>query len=273
MYTLSQQPAHVHELNAKCKTLLTEILGDLSPTREAVTICAETELFKEPSSEGRLFLLREGALSHARDDRIVFFHEEGDLVGLEHCLGASPGKIRSDFAVIVDEYDCAALLSHIGDHPNLLRSWSEYLTCQISLFTSICGGLMKVETKTTPDIKSYQDGDVIIEQGARDTDVYTLIDGHAEAFVDSVKVGEIQSDEVFGAIAALMDVPRTATVVATRDSTVLAIPKRNFVDLIEARPATVLKMVEDMASKIVSLNERLVSLVDAPEQATGANVC
>lgn len=272
MYTLSQQPADVHELNAKCKTLLADILGDVSPMREAVTIPAETELFREPLSEGGLFLLKEGALSHAREDRVVFFYEEGDLVGLEHCLGSSLGKIRSDFAVIVDEYDRGALLAHISAHPNLLMSWSEYLTCQIGLFTTICGGLMKVETKTAPDFKSYQQGDVIIEQGAVDTDVYTLIDGHADAFVDSVKVGEIQTDEVFGAIAALMDVPRTATVVATCDSTVLAIPKKNFIDLIEARPATVLKMVEDMASKIVSLNARLVSLVDAPEHATGANV-
>ena len=271
MYTLAQQPADVHELNAKCKTLLAEILGGISPTREAVKICSETELFKEPSSEGALYLLKDGALSHAREDRVIFFYEEGDLVGLEQCLGASPGTVRSEFAVIVDEYDRGALLAHISTCPELLMTWSEYLTCQIGLFTSICSGLMKVETKTAPDIKSYLDGDVIIEQGANDTDVYTLIDGHAEAFVDGVKVGEIQPDEIFGAIAGLMDVSRTATVVATCDSTVLAIPKKNFVDLIDARPATVLKMVEDMASKIVSLNERLVSLVDAPERATVAS--
>ena len=133
--------------------------------------------------------------------------------------------------------------------------------CQISLFTTICGRLIKAESKAAPKITPYRKGAVIIEQGGEGTEVYTLLEGHADVFRDDVRVGEIAADEIFGAIAALMETPRTATVVATCDSTVLALPKKSFVELIEARPATTLKMVEGMAGAIVSLNERLVGLL------------
>ncbi len=265
MFTLFQQPEDAQTLNTRCKVLLTEILADAPATRESIEIGSDSELFKEPSSEGSLFLLREGTLSYSRDDRVLFLYEEGDLVGLDHCFGALPGRVHSDFAVVANEYGSEGLLAHVSADPHLFRLWNEYLACQIGLFASVSASLIKVEAKTTPKFQQYNEGDVIIKQGEVDNDVYTLLDGHADVCVDRIKVGEIDAEEIFGTIAALMDTPRTATVVATCDSTVLSLPTTSFVDLIEARPATVLKMVEDMASKIVRLNEKVVSLLGSSE--------
>ncbi len=264
MNTLFPQHEDGIALNAKCRVLLGEVLAEAPVAREAEKIRATADLFGEAATEGNLLLLKEGMLTYSRDDRVIFFYEEGDLVGLDSCFGAAGGTVGCEMAVVVDVYRGEDLLAHIGGRPELLKQWNAYLVSQVGLFSAICGSLLKTESTTTPEFRQYQEGDVVIEQGATDTDVYTLVDGHADVHVDGVRVGEIASDEIFGSIAALMDAPRTATVVASCDSTVLVLPKANFVDLIEARPGTVLKMVEEMAGKIVKLNETVVGLQSTP---------
>ncbi len=258
MNTLFEQPVEAQESNARCQALLAQILAQIPAARENAKLIGKQELYQDPAHQGRLFLLKEGALSYSRNGRVLFFYDVGDLIGLEHCFGGSGGKICTDFAVIVDEYRAEDVLSHVQADAELLRHWSAFLIGQLSLFRSICGGLVKEEMKAVPNIKNFSPGDVIIEQGGKDTDVYTLLDGHADVLVDNVEVGEIEAEEMFGVIAALRGASRTATVVATRPSTTLTLPSSAFVELIEARPTTVLRLVEGMSNKIVALNERVV---------------
>ena len=61
-------------------------------------------------------------------------------------------------------------------------------------------------------------------------------------------------------MAGLTGTKRTATVIATASSIVLSLQRDKFIELIKNRPNTVLKLIDDMARKIVSLNERVVEL-------------
>ena len=51
-----------------------------------------------------------------------------------------------------------------------------------------------------------------------------------------------------------------ASVVATNDCTLLAVPKEEFIDLIEHQPQICLSLIEEMASKINQLNNQLRDL-------------
>jgi CRP-like cAMP-binding protein len=109
-----------------------------------------------------------------------------------------------------------------------------------------------------PEVRYFEAGETMIQQGGTNDEVYTLIEGSAEALVDGVKVGDIKSDEIFGAIAAIAGVPRTASVVATSRCMAISLPKGDFLHLLKSRPSTVLRLIQDMARALASANDRVV---------------
>ena len=87
-----------------------------------------------------------------------------------------------------------------------------------------------------------------------------MLEAEADAIHDVVKVGEIHSDEIFGAMAVFTRQPRSASVIATSDCSVMAVRKEDFVDLIEQQPGIGLGLIEEMANKINQLNNKVSNL-------------
>lgn len=106
----------------------------------------------------------------------------------------------------------------------------------------------------------YNAGETIIAQGDDADLVYTLIDGHADALCDGVKVGEIHQNEIFGALAVFTRQPRIASVVARTDCTVMMVNKDDFIQLIYEQPQISVGLIEEMAAKINELNNQLLAL-------------
>ena len=90
--------------------------------------------------------------------------------------------------------------------------------------------------------------------------MFIIIDGHAEAFVDGVKVGDVQKDEIFGAMAVFTHEKRSATVLASQPCTVMVIPKDQFLSLMESNPRIAHSLVESMARRIDLLNKEVTGL-------------
>jgi len=116
---------------------------------------------------------------------------------------------------------------------------------------------IRIEGNDYPEIRFYKSGDLIIRQGDPAEEVFTLVEGGAEVLHDLVKVGEINTGEIFGALASLGGEPRTASVVALTDCTVAVLKKDNFLALIETRPQTVEKFVKDLVSMVMDLNRKI----------------
>ena len=256
MFLLRELPDECSELNARCLALVEQFTADLVANR--TTISASQNVFQAPERQGKIYRLVEGNLSYNQEDRRLFFFEAGDLVGFEHFFNTGAAEICTDFAVEVDEYDGRALLASILAEEKRTSAFQEYLITRNALLQVLLCTVMSDEVTPSPEVKAFQSGETIIEQNAPADNVYTLVEGHADVFVDGVKVGEIIADEIFGALAALTTTPRTASVIATERSMVLSLRKENFIELIKTHPMTVLKMVEDMARAMVSLNEQVV---------------
>ncbi len=70
---------------------------------------------------------------------------------------------------------------------------------------------------------------VIIEQGQDGDQIYVIEAGRVSVEVDGISVGTLQTGDVFGEIAPLRHLPRTATVRSTAETTLLVLDGNQFV--------------------------------------------
>lgn len=259
MRPIDESPAGYDELSAKARAVLPEILSRVTASRTAITIPSNSTLDSSLLAK-KFYVLREGVLTYSNNGRKLLLFEEGDLVCLSYVCGCDSGTIYSDFAVIADEYDYPTFLRELATNSELLENWNTFISYQLSLFVLLVNALSVGESEFNPEMRRFNKGDVIIAEGTMGDEVFTLIEGKADVLHSNVKVGEVLQDEVFGVIGALTNTHRIATVVATQDSLALALHKNKFLDLMTSRPKTVLKLVEDMARTLSSLNQRVVDL-------------
>ncbi len=256
MLTLFEEPPELDPIKASLRDCARELTAHLTPTGSDLCIQAHKILFQAQSPElDKILLVRTGNVECWCRGKLLFYFEEGDLIGCE----PENFELRTDYAVRVDTYERQAFFSALASKPELQAAWLRLLAQRQAFFGVVITNLAREEVKFNPEIRRFGPGDTIIEQGGAGNEVYTLIDGQAGVFVDSVNVGEVLPDEIFGAIAALTHSPRTATVIARSDCMVLCLPREKFLDLIKARPATVEKLVDDMARKLVAVNQKVVA--------------
>ncbi|WP_097461953.1 Crp/Fnr family transcriptional regulator [Mangrovitalea sediminis] len=101
-------------------------------------------------------------------------------------------------------------------------------------------------------------GSRLIAQGTEAHEVYTLMRGRCRVEVAGIQVGSIEEGDIFGVLAALTGSPRTADVIAETDVTLMAVPRDQFIRLIQAQPETFLRLLRTLSRHIDDLNQRLV---------------
>ncbi|MFW2374625.1 MAG: Crp/Fnr family transcriptional regulator [Gammaproteobacteria bacterium] len=234
---------------------------DQAPVKtQMLQIPSEAEI--DLASTQSVYFIQDGILIETYHDSLTFNHETGDLVGADGLLLDKPCHYRTDFAIVVDEYDGPQLLEHIRNDEMRTEAWNQYLMNLIMAYQNLFSDQIQKEVEFHPEIRQYNKGDIIIKEGDSDNDneVYTLITGSTEVKVGNTTVGAIKPDEIFGAIAALTGTLRTASVMASSHCTVLVVPSEHFHNLLCTRPATAEKLIKDMARTIVASNKKIVNL-------------
>ncbi len=115
----------------------------------------------------------------------------------------------------------------------------------------------QVEVTPATGYQHFAPGEKLIHQGDAAEHVFVIIEGHAEAWVDGQKVGDVHKDEIFGAMAVFINEPRTATVIATEPCTVMTIPKKQFLELMHSNPRIAHSLIESMARRIDQMNKEI----------------
>ena len=97
--------------------------------------------------------------------------------------------------------------------------------------------------------------DTVFEQGSSGNDVYFVLNGKADVLAQTergpVFIATLPRHALFGEISAFCDVPRTASVRANGALSVLRIPQAAFLSLIEELPDLGLKVVRELAARLV----------------------
>ena len=240
-----------------CQSLVPGLLKDCPVKTEDLLVKSNSSI--NPKS-GSVYIIKEGTLKEVYDNQVAVIYEKGDLVGLDGVLQQKQSRYETDFAINVDEYDGQQLLDEIVNDRNKVHILTKYLSCLNQSFTLLFCHLSQQDTSFSPDYRCYNQGDIIIEENTEGDEVFTLLSGSARVMIKGTEVGEINQDEIFGAIAAITQTKRTASIIATSDCETIVVKSDSFRGLLSARPETVEKLVKDMARSIVSSNERVIEL-------------
>jgi hypothetical protein len=81
-------------------------------------------------------------------------------------------------------------------------------------------------------VRQYRKGLQVVHEGDVGQEMFVIIDGDVEVVHDDHPLACLSRGEIFGEVAVLRDQPRNATVRATSDVQLLAIPRADFVNFI-----------------------------------------
>jgi len=257
MYLPGKTSEDVNQLLQRLRQLTNVLLEDFACEQQAITLEAVENLY-ELFDRDQLFLIQDGMLHFSRNGQNLASFEEGDIVGVTASFDMAAPILRTDEYVELIPFDRDRFLRHVYSDKRRQHYWSHYLICQNALLLDYLADLVKEDTRPTAGFQNLEPGDVIIRQGDSADLVYTIIQGEADVFVDDVNVGTIGEEEVFGAMAVFTGEPRSATVIASSNCTIMAVPQEDFASLIEAQPQAALNLIENLARRITMMNQQLI---------------
>jgi len=258
MLLLGERPAYVDQLTDRLKKLSHKLFEGLPPGKTLV-LNGTNDLYALESSES-LFIVRNGNLSGYHDNRLCLYFESSDLIGLTECYQLPSLRVSIEDSAEVEQYEADTLLRYVNETKERQAIWSSYLITQMTLFQDAFGRNQSHVNQPHTGFLHFSAGQTIISQGDDAQEVFTILSGDAEVFVDDTKVGDINTDEIFGAMAVFTGEKRSATVRASSACTVLAVPRAEFITLIQSHPQTTMTLIENMARRIKTLNNQLTKL-------------
>ncbi len=259
MYLPTKQSDLMSELATKLRGLTELLCAPVTPADDPVVIEASSDIFAEIAPTRALRIV-DGQVDYYLHNKLVMHFEAGDLLGLPGTLNLPQGQFCCDSQVTLLAYERDALVEQANNDLKSQRNWAYLLLCHISYYEQALTQELRTEFHPSAGFLHYRAGETIINQGDVADRVYTLLEGTADAVCDGVKVGEINPNEIFGALAVFTRQPRMASVVASSDCTVLAVRKEEFITLIEHQPQICMGLIEEMAAKINQLNNQLLQL-------------
>jgi len=100
---------------------------------------------------------------------------------------------------------------------------------------------------------------VIVEEGAAGEDFYLIASGEAAVTRGGQPVATLTPGQYFGELSLLDPGPRNATVTAATSMTLLKLGRREFGAVLDSWPGVAHKLLEQMAKRLRSADERAVT--------------
>jgi type IV pilus assembly protein PilB len=113
-------------------------------------------------------------------------------------------------------------------------------------------------------VEEYEDLDIIIQEGNKDRDFFKLVRGKVAVLRGGKKIAEItEPGEYFGEMAAILDEPRSASVIAAGRCTVKRYPGEKLAELIEKYPEVSRHLFRTLVERLHKTDRIVVQLAGA----------
>jgi CRP-like cAMP-binding protein len=113
---------------------------------------------------------------------------------------------------------------------------------------------------------TYKAGRVIVRENENSTELYVLLGGSVEFSIKDPESGSkrvlrtIHTGEIFGEISCFGGLPRSATAIASVDSTLLRFSRETAVELIRASPEFAIRVIQTLGDRLRANTELLAKL-------------
>lgn len=114
-------------------------------------------------------------------------------------------------------------------------------------------------------------GEVVFAEGDATRDMYILLAGEVEIRRRGQPLAVVKEPDTYlGEMSTLLGVPRTATVVAVRETRLVRVPEHKVVDFIAHSPALGLKLARVLARRLQEMNDKYEALARPAEVSGGS---
>ena len=148
-------------------------------------------------------------------------------------------------------------MSTLNDDVAMLR--------KVPLFESVDPSKLKLVAYTANQVV-FDDGEMVFAQGSNGTSAYLIVGGAADILSESggqqVVVAKLGTNALFGEISAFCDVPRTASVRAEGQLTVLELTRDNLMELIGEFPDVAVEVIRELARRLSKTTSDLANELD-----------
>lgn len=257
MLSIIDVPSEILALHEETKECAEEILSLLKNEPEDVHHQHGADLITaHPDS---LIFIRKGICKNFYNESFVRFFSAGDLI-----VNLRPpvlsDRIQSEMAVDVTIVESTSLQAALEESSEVRSKLQWFCGAQEEILRALCATYAGQDFKPDIDLRQYEKGDIIINEGDNPEAIFEMIEGCALVTVKGTEVGRIERGEVFGEISFLTASPRTASVVAAGSCLCQAIKGGDFDSIVKFRPTLIHSMSRTIAKRLTEVNERLVRI-------------
>lgn len=121
----------------------------------------------------------------------------------------------------------------------------------------------------------YQAGDVVFEEGDVSDSVYFMLSGRIRVSRDlkgrRVDLAELTGGAVLGETGVICGRPRSASIVAIEETTMLRTDANVFHELLYQVPQVTVALARELANRVDATSERLLAITDERHEPDGAS--
>ena len=222
-------------------------------------------IVREGASNRYFYAILQGEVQIYQLDKPIRILTDKDVFGLENYYRGIPysttakatrtSRIATYESELIDEIAYAK--------PALATTVMRSAFLQLEQTTSIAEANISYSETIILDLKEYEDGQVIIEEGTSGTEIYKLYqtEGGLEVLKKGVRIGIISKPgEYFGEMSFILNEPRSATIRSIGKSVVEVIPVHDggLERLINENPEVANRIITTLAERLKKMNLMLV---------------
>jgi CRP-like cAMP-binding protein len=248
-------------------------LGDGATALEIRTYGEDKEIIAEGEHSSHFCVVLSGNVKVSRHGRQLAILGDRDVFGLESCFLNRPSSVsaRSIDKTRIAIYDREAIEFILYERPQMSKGILLSLLEQLTQ-TRLAAGQEEAGPKAENiDVRFYGDNEVIIEEGARDTEIFKLISTEQGLVVvkGGSEVGRITNPgEFFGEMASVLNKVRSATIISKGSSVVQVYSADNIQDMIEEHPEIAKRIIRTLAKRLSQAKKEITRLKKQRETNT-----
>jgi len=227
----------------------------------------------------RMFLLLDGEVTVSVRNTVIATFGKGEIIGEMASISQLP---RS--ATAVAKTDCSVISLDQKQFQNAVEKLPEFVLMLMNILISrlretisklTSGGLLSekdrwnraivFDRKLLTDLEreledkpaaSHPANKVIVKEGDKGMYMYVVVEGVVAVSIGGKILEKIGTGGVFGEMALVNQAPRVATAITETDCTLLAINRKDFMNLVRTKPAFGMSLLRALSERLRFMTEK-----------------